>query len=145
SLTNHSRSTLVSRLSRGALRSRDEIVRVFVEQLGVVVDAGRNERNALGVRVWVFLEQLVGMIGPHERRADAAKPAEFAGALRDGEPRRLVDPPRDEFSNPRTRVRVARRADIGPDAASRAVAGEHVEELLGGKVRQLVETDQRDL
>src|SRR5258708_40244355 len=41
--------------------------------------------------------------------------------------------------------RIARRADIRPDAAGRAVAADHVEELMRREMRQFVETDQRDL
>src|SRR2546423_1835614 len=40
---------------------------------------------------------------------------------------------------------VAGSANVGPDTAGRAVAADHVKELMRGKMRQLVETDQRDL
>ncbi|KAG1080968.1 hypothetical protein G6F57_021583 [Rhizopus arrhizus] len=57
----------------------------------------------------------------------------------------LVDPPCDELGHPRISVRVARRAHIGPHAASRPIARQHVEELRLREVAQLIENDQGDL
>src|SRR4029078_4555019 len=46
---------------------------------------------------------------------------------------------------PAVGVGVARRSDVRPYPASRAVAADHVEELMRGEMRQLVKTDQGDL
>src|SRR5207248_11714032 len=67
------------------------------------------------------------------------------GALGDRKTGLRVDPPRQEVGNPTVRVRVARGADVRPHAAGRAVAADHVEELMRREMRQFVETDQRDL
>jgi hypothetical protein len=58
--------------------------------------------------------------------------AQNAGTLGDRKPGLRVDPPRQEVGDPAVRVRVARRTDIRPDAAGRAVAADHVEELSIG-------------
>jgi hypothetical protein len=57
----------------------------------------------------------------------------------------LVDPPFDELGDPAVGVGIAGGADVGADPAHRAVPADHVPELLGGEVRQLVEADERDL
>src|SRR5438128_9594853 len=51
----------------------------------------------------------------------------------------------DQGGDPTVRVRVAGRADIRPDTAGRAVAADHVEELMRREMRQFVEADQRNL
>ena len=68
-----------------------------------------------------------------------------AGPLGDRKPALRIDPPLQEVGDPRVRVRVARRADVRPDAASRAVPADHVKELMRRKMRQFVEADQRNL
>ena len=67
------------------------------------------------------------------------------GPLGDRQPGLRVDPPRQEVGDPAVGVGVAGSANIGPHAAGRAVAADHVEELVRREMRQLVETDQRDL
>jgi hypothetical protein len=47
--------------------------------------------------------------------------------------------------DPAIGVGVAGGANVGPHAAGRAIAADHVKELMRREVRQLVETDQRDL
>src|SRR5690606_31721208 len=71
-------------------------------------------------------------------------------AFGDGKPVRraggvLVYPPGDEVSDPGVRVRVGRGTHVRPHAARAAVAAEHVPELLGFEVRELVEADEGDL
>src|ERR1700730_16163883 len=76
---------------------------------------------------------------------DADVIAQNAGTLGDRKPGLRVDPPRQEVGDPAVRVRVARRTDIRPHATGRAVAADHVEELMRREMRQFVETDQCDL
>ena len=71
--------------------------------------------------------------------------AQNTGPLGDRQPGLLVDPPRQELGDPAVRIGVARRTDVGPDTAGRAVAADHVEELAHGEMRQLIEADQCDL
>src|SRR5205814_1057832 len=53
--------------------------------------------------------------------------------------------PGQKLGNPTVRIRVAGRTNVRLDAAGRAVAADHVEELICREMGQLVETDQRDL
>src|SRR6267378_2209168 len=132
-----------------------EIFRVDPHQSRVVEHRRRDECDA--DRRWrvdarrkilqprQVLHQVIGPIGPNDLFRDADEIAQNAGTLGDRKPALRVNPPRQEVGNPTVRVRVARRADIGPDAAGRAVAADHVEELMRREMRQFVETDQRDL
>ena len=91
------------------------------------------------------MHQLLGPIGPDGLLRDADVIAQHTGALGDRQPGLRVDPPRQEVGDPAVGVGVAGRADVGPHAAGRAVAADHVEELMRREMRQFVETDQRDL
>src|SRR5467141_820357 len=132
-----------------------EIFRVDPHQSRVVEHRRRDECDA--DRRWrvdarrkilqprQVLHQVIGPIGPNDLFRDADEIAQNAGTLGDRKPALRVNQPRQEVGNPTVRVRVARRADIGPDAAGRAVAADHVEELMRREMRQFVETDQRNL
>src|SRR6516162_6679059 len=96
-------------------------------------------------RLWQVLQQVFGPIGPHDLVRNADKITHNPGPLGDRKASLLVDPPRDKLGDPTVRVRIARRADIRPDAAGRAVAADHVKELVFRKMSQFVETDQRNL
>ena len=86
-----------------------------------------------------------GPIRPDDRIADANEPAQHAGALGDRIAGVLVDPPGDQFRNPAIGVRVAGRPNVRAHAAHRAIAADHVPELLLGEMSQLIERDQRNL
>src|SRR6202040_2510598 len=86
-----------------------------------------------------------GPVGPDGLLRDADVIAQHTGAFGDCQPALRVDPPRQEVGDPAVGVGVAGGANVGPHAASRAVAADHVKELMRGEMRQLVETDQRDL
>jgi len=91
------------------------------------------------------LRQLFGPIGPEDLFRDPNVIAQHAGAFEDWQPGIRVDPPRQEIGDPALGVGVARRADVRPHAAGRAVAADHVEELMRRKMRQLIKTEQGDL
>jgi len=132
-----------------------EIVRVDPQQRRVVEHFGRNERDAdrprkleAGrqlLRPRQVLHQLFRAIGPHDVAGNADVVAQNAGALGDRQPGLRVDPPRQEIGNPTVRVRVAGGADVGPHATGRAVTADHVEELMRGEMRQLIETNEGNL
>src|SRR5215472_3845691 len=71
--------------------------------------------------------------------------AQNAGAFGDRQPGLRVDPPRQKVGNPTVRIGIACRAEVRPYSARRAIPADHVEELMGGEMRQLIEADQCDL
>ena len=91
------------------------------------------------------LHQLVGPISPDGLLRDADVITQHTGALGNRQPGLRVDPPPQEVGDPAVGIGVAGAANVRPHAAGRAVAADHVEELVRRKMRQLVETDQRDL
>src|SRR5215472_16209145 len=132
-----------------------EIIRVDPQQSRVVKHLGRDECDAdrprkLEARRQLLrprqvLHQLLGPIGPDNVAGNADVVAQHTGPFGDRQPALRVDPPRQEVGDPTVRVRVAGGADVRPHAAGRAVAADHVEELMRGEMRQLVETHQRNL
>ena len=90
-------------------------------------------------------DQLFRPIGPLNPFPDANVIAQNTGALGDRQPALRVDPPRQKLGHPAIGVRVAGGADVGPHAAGRAVAADHVKELTRREMRQLVKADQCDL
>ena len=81
----------------------------------------------------------------HDPSRDPDVIAQHAGPLGDRKPGLRVDPPGQELGDPTVGIRVAGRTDVGPHTAGRAVAADHVEELMCREMGQLVETDQGDL
>src|SRR5262249_47289464 len=71
--------------------------------------------------------------------------AQNASPLGDRKPGLLIDPPRQELGDPTVGIGITGRSDIGFDTAGRAVAADHVEKLIRGKMCQLVKADQSDL
>jgi hypothetical protein len=101
----------------------------------------RMEKKALSQN----FAQFFGAIGPLDRFADADEIAQHAGPLGERVPALRVDPPGKKVGDPRVRIRVARRTDIRPHTAGRAVAAHHVKELMSREMRQLIKADQRNL
>jgi hypothetical protein len=91
------------------------------------------------------LHQFFGSIGPHDFFGNADEIAQHAGALGERMPAHRIDPPGKEVGDPRIRVGVAARPDVGPDTTGRAVAAHHVKELMRREMRQFIEADQRNL
>jgi len=91
------------------------------------------------------LQQFFWPIGPFDLAGNADVIAQNPGPLGDGLPALRVNPPRQEVGDPAVRIRIAGGTDVRPDPAGRAVAADHVEELMRREMRQLIETNQRDL
>jgi len=62
--------------------------------------------------------------------------AQHPGSLGDRKPALRVDPPRQEIGDPAIGVWVAGRTNVRLDATGRAVAADHVKELMSRKMRQ---------
>src|SRR5208282_5171558 len=132
-----------------------EIIRVDPQQGGVVEHLRRDEGDAdrprrVNARRKILRQrhvspQVFRLIGPDDVIRDSDIIAQNADPLGDRKPGFRVDPPCQELGDPTVRLRVAGRPDIGLDAAGRAVAADHVEKLMRGEMRQLVEADQGDL
>jgi len=132
-----------------------DIFRVDLQQSGVVghprgdegdadwpwqLEAGRQILGALQV-----LHQILRPIGPFDLVRNPNIIAQNTSSLWDWKPGLRVDPPRQKVGNPTVRIGIACRADVRPYSARRAIPADHVEELMRGEMRQLIETDQRDL
>ncbi len=132
-----------------------EIFRVDPQQSGIVEHRRSDEGDADWprrvdawrkiLRPYHVLHQVFRPIGPNDLFRDADVIAQNAGPLEDRKPALWINPPCQELGDPTVRVRVAGRPNVRLDATVRAVAADHVEELMGREVGQLVETDQRDL
>jgi len=91
------------------------------------------------------LHQVLGPIGPLDLVRNPDVIAHNAGSLGDRQPGLRVDPPRQEVGDPTVGVRIASGTDVGPHTTGRAVAADHVEELMRREMGQLVKADQRNL
>jgi len=132
-----------------------DLVRVDPQQCGVVEHARWDKCDAdrprqLGARRQILrprqvLHQILRPIGPFDLVCNSNIIAQNTSSLWDWKPGLRVDPPRQKVGNPTVRIGIACRAEVRPYSARRAIPADHVEELMGSEMRQLIETDQCDL
>src|SRR5215469_4099168 len=131
------------------------VIGVGPEQDRVVEHGCRDKRDAdrpwrlearrQMLRLWQMLHQFLGPVGPDRLLGDTDVVTQHTSPLGDRQSALRVDPPRQEVGDPAIGVRVAGGADVRLDAAGRAVAADHVEELMRGEMGQFIKADQRDL